>query len=86
MAGDIVDRVLLGLAAAAWCVAVVTGLVLLRYRRADIPLLRLWFSGAWWFRRSTFRAEAVPLWRVFIGAAAVFAVGMVLAGLRNALR
>jgi hypothetical protein len=86
LAGDTVDRVLLGLAAAAWCVAVVAGLALIRYRRPDIPLLQLWFGGWRWFRRATFRPDATPLWRLFIGAACLFAAGMVIAGLRNAMR
>lgn len=65
--------VVAGIALVAWAVAVVAGLMLIRHRRADISLLRLFFSGLVWFDRSTFRPEAAGIWRVFATAAAVFA-------------
>jgi uncharacterized iron-regulated membrane protein len=83
---DAIDISLLIIAAGAWCLALVAGVALLRYRRQDISLLRLWFDGARWFRRDTFRPEAAPAWRLFIGGAIVFAVCLAIVAVRFAMR
>ena len=83
---DSLDVVLLAVGAAAWCTAVVTALFLARKRRADISLLRLWFDGARWYRRDTFRPEGMRLWRLFVGAGVVSATCLVIVGLRTVLR
>jgi len=83
---DSLDIVLLVVGAAAWCTAVVAALFLVRKRRADISLLRLWFDGASFYRRDTFRPEGLRLWRLFVGAAVVSGSCLVVVGLHTLLR
>jgi hypothetical protein len=63
--------------AVAACVYIVTGILLAFYRRRDLSLLRFWFNGWAWFSSSTFRPEARPLWRIFVGAFVVAMVSLV---------
>ena len=89
MSGAVVDSLDIGLlvaGAAAWCVAMVTALFLVRKRRADIPLWRMWLDGASWYRRDTFRPEGMTLWRVFVGAAIVSGSCLAIVALRTLLR
>ncbi len=70
---QILVAVIASVAFAAWLVAVLAGLMLIRYRRGDISVARMLFSGWIWFDRRNFRAEGARVWKVFIAAAATFA-------------
>lgn len=68
-----------GVAIVAWLVAVLAGLTLIGYRRADISLGRMLFSGWIWFDRRNFRPEGERVWKLFIAGAATFAGAIVAA-------
>ena len=81
---DAITVALFIVGAIGWCIAMGAAIALVRKRRGDISLLRLWFDGMSWFRRDTFRPEGDRLWRVFVAGwllcAAAFA-GVVLRSL-----